>query len=179
MEQQNPQANAPEAQTNPDAGTTPSPTATALQRQNAAWVVEVVESLGETTIIVPRAHIAAACAFLKTASGLEFNFLADLCGFDRGPEEEPRFEVNYHLFSTTKHHRVRLKVLVDENDAHVPSVTGVWRTANWHERETYDLFGVIFDDHPDLRRILLPDDWQGHALRKDFPLRGYEPYSLE
>ena len=60
----------------------------------------------------------------------------------------------------------------------VPTVTGVWRTANWHERETYDLFGVIFDGHPDLRRILLPEDWQGHALRKDFPLRGYEPYSL-
>ena len=61
----------------------------------------------------------------------------------------------------------------------VDEVTGIWRTANWHERETYDLFGVIFDNHPDLRRILLPDDWQGHALRKDFPLRGYEPYSLE
>ncbi len=177
--EQNPQANAPEAQATPDAGTTPSPTATALQRQNAEWVVEVVESLGETTIVVPRAYIGAACAFLKATPGLEFNFLADLCGFDRGPEEEPRFEVNYHLFSTTKHHRVRLKVLVDENDAHVPSVTGVWRTANWHERETYDLFGVIFDEHPDLRRILLPDDWQGHALRKDFPLRGYEPYTLE
>ena len=122
---------------------------------------------------------ADACLFLKTTSGLEFNFLSDLCGFDRGPEEEPRFEVNYHLFSTTKFHRVRLKVLVNEDDAHVPSVTGVWRTANWHERETYDLFGVIFDNHPDLRRILLPDDWQGYALRKDFPLRGYEPYSLE
>ena len=61
----------------------------------------------------------------------------------------------------------------------MPTVTGVWRTANWHERETFDLFGVVFDGHPDLRRILLPDDWQGHALRKDFPLRGYEPYSLE
>ena len=82
-------------------------------------------------------------------------------------------------FSTTKHHRVRLKVLLNEDDPLVPSVTGIWRTANWHERETYDLFGVIFDNHPDLRRILLPDDWQGHALRKDFPLRGYEPYSLE
>ena len=139
----------------------------------------MAQAFGETTIIVPREHIVAACGFLKTAPGLEFNFLSDVCGFDRGPEEEPRFEVNYHLFSTTKHHRVRLKVLLDENDAHVPSVTGVWRTANWHERETYDLFGVIFDDHPDLRRILLPDDWQGHALRKDFPLRGYEPYSLE
>jgi NADH-quinone oxidoreductase subunit C len=87
--------------------------------------------------------------------------------------------VNYHLFSTTKFHRLRRKVLLNEDDAHLATVTGVWRTANWHERETYDLFGVIFDEHPDLRRILLPDDWQGYALRKDFPLRGYEPYSLE
>jgi len=180
MEQQTPQANNPQNQLNSTGeGATSSPIAAALRRQHSKWIAEVVEALGETTIVVPREHIVAVCSFLKTAPNLEFNFLADLCGFDRGPEEEPRFEVNYHLFSTTKHGRVRLKVLLNEHDAYVPSVTGVWRTANWHERETYDLFGVIFDDHPDLRRILLPDDWQGHALRKDFPLRGYEPYSLE
>jgi NADH-quinone oxidoreductase subunit C len=160
-------------------GKTPSPFAAALQRQHPEWVALEVEALGETTIIVPREYIVAACQFLKIEPGLEFNFLADVCGFDRGPEEEPRFEVNYHLFSTTKFHRLRLKVLLNEDDAHVTTVTGVWRTANWHERETFDLFGVVFDEHPDLRRILLPDDWQGHALRKDFPLRGYEPYSLE
>ena len=160
-------------------GSTPSPVAAALQREHPEWIGAVTEALGETTIVVPREHIHAACAFLKTAPGLQFNFLADLCGFDRGPEEDPRFEVNYHLFSTTRHHRVRLKVVLSEEEIHVPTVTGIWRTANWHERETYDLFGVVFDDHPDLRRILLPDDWQGHALRKDFPLRGYEPYSLE
>jgi NADH-quinone oxidoreductase subunit C len=157
----------------------PSPIVAALMAENPNWIVDVTEALGETTIVVPREQIAAACVFLKTSPGLEFNFLADLCGFDRGPEEEPRFEVNYHLFSTAKHHRVRLKVILTEDDIHVPTVSTVWRTANWHERETYDLFGVIFDGHPDLRRILLPDDWQGHALRKDFPLRGYEPYSLE
>jgi NADH-quinone oxidoreductase subunit C len=180
MEQQNQQTNVSEnnASSNQQSPT-PSPIAAALQREHHEWTAEVVEALGETTITVPREYLVAACSFLKTAPDLEFNFLADLCGFDRGPEEEPRFEVNYHLFSTTKFHRVRLKVLVNEDDAHVPTVTGVWRTANWHERETYDLFGVIFDDHPDLRRILLPDDWQGYALRKDFPLRGYEPYSLE
>jgi len=157
----------------------PSPLAAALQRERPEWLKKIIEALGETTIIVPREHIAVASSFLKTTPGYEFNFLADLCGFDRGPEEEPRFEVNYHLFSTTKHHRVRLKVLLGEDDLRVPTVSSVWRTANWHERETYDLFGVIFDGHPDLRRILLPDDWQGYALRKDFPLRGYEPYSLE
>src|SRR5260221_9529901 len=90
----------------------PSPVAAALQREHPEWVREVIEALGETTIIVPREHLVAAGTFLKTASGLEFNFLADLCGFDRGPEEEPRFEVNYHLFSTIRHHRVRLKVIL-------------------------------------------------------------------
>jgi NADH-quinone oxidoreductase subunit C len=158
---------------------TPSQIAAAFQGEHPQWVSEVVEALGETTIVIPREHLVAACQLLKITPGLEFNFLADLCGFDRGPEEEPRFEVNYHLFSTRLYHRLRLKVLLNEDDVHVPSVTGVWRTANWHERETYDLFGVVFDGHPDLRRILLPDDWQGYALRKDFPLRGYEPYSLE
>jgi NADH-quinone oxidoreductase subunit C len=157
---------------------TPSNLVTALQRENPSWAGEVIEAHGEVTVVVPREQIVAICEFLKKAPGLEFNFLADLCGADRGPEEEPRFEVNYHLFSTKFYHRLRLKVLLNEEDTHVPTVTSVWRTANWHERETFDLFGVIFDGHPDLRRILLPEEWEGYALRKDFPLRGYEPYSL-
>jgi NADH-quinone oxidoreductase subunit C len=157
----------------------PSPLLTAFEQgERPAWATEVIQAFGELTIIVARERIVEACTYLKTTPGLEFNFLADLSGADRGPEEEPRFEVNYHLFSTTKYHRLRLKVLLNDEDTHVPSVTGVWRTANWHERETFDMLGVIFDGHPDLRRILLPDDWKGHALRKDFPLRGYEPYSL-
>ncbi|HVG31069.1 MAG TPA: NADH-quinone oxidoreductase subunit C [Pyrinomonadaceae bacterium] len=155
-----------------------SPLAAALRQSHPEWVREVVEAFGETTIIVPRESIVEACQFFKTTPGLEFNLLSDICGVDRGAEEDPRFEVNYQLFSTTKHHRLRLKVLLAEDDAKVQTVTNVWRTANWHERETFDLFGVRFEGHPDLRRILLPDDWQGHALRKDFPLRGYEPYSL-
>src|SRR2546430_11998988 len=133
---------------------TPSLIAAALQRDHPEWVSQIVEALGETTIIVPREHIAAVCKYLKATPEFAFNFLADLCGFDRGPEEEPRFEVNYHLFSTTKHHRVRLKVVLTEDAIHVPTVSTVWRTADWHERETYDLFGVVFDGHPDLRRIL-------------------------
>ena len=151
----------------------------AFQQAHPDWVTEVIEALGEVTAVVPAAHIVDVCSTLKSGADSKFDFLADLCGADRGIEEEPRFEVNYHLFSTTRHHRLRLKVLLDEASARVPSVTGVWRTANWHERETFDLFGVVFEGHPDLRRILLPDDWQGHALRKDFPLRGYEPYSLK
>ena len=170
--------NALEATPTPGNMVTPSPLVAALQQAQLPGTGEVIEAFGEITVIVPREQIAQVCASLKTAPNFEFDFLSDICGVDRGPEEEPRFEVNYHLFSTKKYHRLRLKVLLNEQDAHVPTVTGVWRTANWHERETYDLFGVIFDGHPDLRRILLPDDWEGHALRKDFPLRGYEPYSL-
>ena len=163
------------------AGSYPVPPAdmiAALRGEHEGWVSEVIEAFGELTLVVPREAVAAVCAHLKAAPGFEFDMLADIAGADRGPEEEPRFEVNYHLFSTKRYHRLRLKVLLDQEDTHVPTVVTVWRTANWHERETFDMFGVIFDGHPDLRRILLPDDWQGHALRKDFPLRGYEPYSL-
>ncbi len=163
----------------PDSNLTPSQLVTALQHEHRNWISAIVEAYGEVTAVVPREHIVDVCTYLKLSSAAKYDFLADLCGVDRGPEEEPRFEVNYHLFSTTRHSRLRLKVLLMEDDLHVPTVTGVWRTANWHERETFDLFGVVFDGHPDLRRILLPDDWQGHALRKDFPLRGYEPYSLK
>jgi len=147
-----------------------------IRTENASWVSDVVEAHGEVTVFVPREAIVDACAFLKAQHG--FDMLADLCGCDRGPEEDPRFEVNYHLFSTKHHNRLRLKVLLSEDDPHVATVTHLWRTADWHERETYDLVGVIFDGHPDLRRILLPSDFDGHALRKDYPLRGYEPYSL-
>jgi NADH-quinone oxidoreductase subunit C len=149
-----------------------------LKAQNSAWVRDAKQALGETTITIPREHIVDVCAFLKTAKGFEFNLLSDLCGADSGPEEDPRFEVNYHLTSLSSGKRLRLKVLLSEDDPRVHTVTGVWKTANWHERETFDLVGIIFDNHPDLRRILLPSDWDGHALRKDYPLRGYEPYSL-
>ena len=147
-----------------------------LKAENPAWVADLKNARGEVTVFVPRESIAQVCTFLKTNHG--FDMLADLCGADRGPEEDPRFEVNYHLFSTKHFSRLRLKVLLSEDEPNVETVTSVWKTANWHERETYDLFGVIFDGHPDLRRILLPSDFDGHALRKDYPLRGFEPYSL-
>ncbi len=147
-----------------------------LRSKNAVWVTDVIEGHGEVTVIVPRESIVDACEFLKLEHS--FDMLADLCGCDRGPEEDPRFEVNYHLFSTKHHNRLRLKVLLSEDDPHVTTVTTLWKTADWHERETFDLLGVIFDGHQDLRRILLPSDFDGHALRKDYPLRGYEPYSM-
>jgi len=147
-----------------------------LKAKNAAWVEEVIDAFGEVSIVVPREAIVDVCTTLRDEH--QFDLLADLCGADRGPEEDPRFVVNYHLFSTKHHNRIRLKVRVSEDDPHIPTVVRVWKTANWHERETFDMFGVIFDGHPDLRRILLPSDFDGHALRKDYPLRGYEPYSL-
>lgn len=147
-----------------------------LKMENAEWVSDVKDALGEVTIIVPAEHIVAACTSLKNAHG--FDMLADLCGADNGVEDDPRFEVNYHLFGTKHHQRLRLKVLLSEDTPNVPTVTGLWKTADWHERETYDLLGINFEGHPDLRRILLPSDFDGHALRKDYPLRGYEPYSL-
>ena len=147
-----------------------------LKKENSAWVADFKDSHGEVTIIVPRQSIVDVCWVLKTK--YDFDMLADLCGADHGPEEDPRFEVNYHLFSTIHYNRLRLKVLLTEDEPNVTTVVTVWKTANWHERETYDMFGIIFEGHPDLRRILLPSDFDGHALRKDYPLRGYEPYSL-
>ncbi|KXK00940.1 MAG: NADH dehydrogenase subunit C [Acidobacteria bacterium OLB17] len=148
----------------------------ALKQKDPAWVLDVVSAHGETTVFVGRENIIDACIFLRDEH--HFDMLADLCGGDLGPEEDPRFFVNYHLFSTTHHSRLRLKVFLPEDDPKVASATSVWKTANWHERETYDFFGIIFEGHPDLRRILLPSDFDGFALRKDYPLRGYEPYSL-
>ena len=176
---ENEQVSPGQTSTMSDPVSTPSQLVTALQREHPEWISEVREALGEVTAMVPREYIVEVCFQLKSGPTSRFDFLADLCGVDRGVEEEPRFEVNYHLFSTINYQRLRLKVLLNEQDVHVSTVTGVWRTANWHERETYDLVGIVFDGHPDLRRILLPEDWQGHALRKDFPLRGYEPYSLK
>ena len=147
-----------------------------LKAENAAWVADFKDAFGEVSVYVPRESIEDVCRFLKTTH--DFDLLADICGADRGTEEDPRFEVNYHLFSTVTHHRLRLKVLLSEDAPNVRSVTNVWRTANWHERETFDMFGVVFDGHPNLDRILLPSDFDGHALRKDYPLRGYEPYNL-
>jgi NADH-quinone oxidoreductase subunit C len=147
-----------------------------LRAENGTWIADVKDALGEVTIIVPRDAIFDVASSLKMNHG--FDMLADLCGCDRGPEEDPRFEVNYHLFSTKHRNRLRLKVLLTEDDPKVETVSTIWKTANWHERETYDLVGITFENHPELRRILLPSDFDGHALRKDYPLRGYEPYSL-
>ncbi len=112
------------------------------------------------------------CGFLKDDSELRFNFLSDLCGVDHHPREN-RFEVVYHLYSIPFKWRVRLKCRAGEPPK-VPSVVGVWKTANWHEREAYDMYGILFEGHPDLRRIYMWDEFEGFPQRKDFPLRGYK-----
>jgi len=126
---------------------------------------------GETTLAVNREAIVPLCEFLRDEETLAFDFLADLCGVDRHPAA-PRFEVVYHLYSVRNGHRLRVKVPLGEENPVIDSVTAVWETADWHERECFDLFGIRFRNHPDLRRILLPDDFEGHPLRKDFPLEG-------
>src|SRR5207344_1998047 len=103
--------------------------------------------------------------------GLRLDFLSSVTATDR-PGGDPRFWVVYELSSTELHHRLRVKVGLSDEDPRVPSVTGLFPTADWHERETYDFFGVVFDGHPELRRIEMPDDWVGHPQRKDYPLGG-------
>jgi len=149
-----------------------SPAVQKLKEWDAQTITEVIEFRGETTVVVPRDRLRRASEYLTSEPSLRFSFLSDITTVDRFPIE-PRFEVNYHLLSLDRRERLRLKVCLPGNDATVPSVVSVWPTANWHERESFDLFGIRFEGHPDLRRILMPDDWEGHPLRKDYPVEGY------
>src|SRR5580693_10031396 len=124
---------------------------------------------GELTLEVLPAKIASVCGFLKYDR--KFVRLSTVTAVDRYPTE-PRFEVVYHLHSVEAKERVRLKCRLPGVDPVIESVTGVWRGAEWYEREVFDLFGIRFVNHPDLRRIMMPDDWEGHPLRKDYPITG-------
>lgn len=148
-----------------------NPTADCLREQFPDAVIAVREMAGEQTIVAQRDRIVEILEFLRDDEGLRYNFLADLTAVD-WLGRVPRFEVVYHLLSLSHRRRVRLKVLVDDGES-VPTITGVYPTANFHEREVFDMFGIPFDGHPDLRRILMPEDWEGYPLRKDYPL-GYE-----
>jgi NADH-quinone oxidoreductase subunit C len=128
-----------------------------------------VEFRGETTLTVSRDKIVAACEFLKKEGG--FDMLTDLSGVDNYGED-PRYEVDYHLYSLAQRCYLRLKVRVSEEDMVVDSVTGVWRGADWHEREAFDMFGIRFRGHPNLKRILMWEGYPHYPLRKDFPLAG-------
>ena len=135
-------------------------------------ISEVIEFRGETTIVVPRNVLRRVAERCREDKDLQFNLLSDATCVDRLPLE-PRFEVNYHLVSIPHARRLRLQVRLASNDAVVDTLVPVWPGANWLEREIFDLFGIRFQGHPDLRRILMPDDWEGHPLRKDFPVEGY------
>lgn len=143
----------------------------AISRRFGESVVNATVFRGETTITTERKALLPLGRFLRDEPRLAFTFLSDLCAVDLHPRA-PRFQVVYHLFAPAAGHRLRVKVPLDGEDAVIDSVTGIWETADWHERECFDLFGIRFRNHPDLRRILLPEAFEGHPLRKDFPLGG-------
>jgi NADH-quinone oxidoreductase subunit C len=139
-------------------------------------VLGTVTHAGQTGVMVKPELIRDICRFLHDEPSLRMDHLADLTAVDYSAypgDTGLRFEVVYNLISTVFRHRIRLKVRVPEDQPRVDTVTEIWQTANWHERETYDLMGIIFNGHPDLRRILLPEDWVGHPLRKEYPLKGF------
>jgi NADH-quinone oxidoreductase subunit C len=150
-----------ELQSNPDAS--------ALMAANPAFLVDAKLDRGELTLEVAAEHIVAAAQILKDKC--RYERLSTVTGVDWYPSE-PRFEVVYHLHSIARNLRLRVKCKLPGNSPEIDSLTGVWRSANWFERETFDLFGVRFRNHPDLTRIMMPEDWEGHPLRKDYPVTG-------
>jgi NADH-quinone oxidoreductase subunit C len=150
-----------------------------LREHSAALAVERFDSdaltggkfdRGELTLEIAAPKIASVCGFLKYDQ--QFVRLSSVTAVDHYPAE-PRFAVVYHLHSIEKNERLRLKCRLSGTDPVIESVTSVWRSANWYEREVFDLFGIRFVNHPDLRRILMPEDWEGYPLRKDYPVTGY------
>jgi NADH-quinone oxidoreductase subunit C len=134
---------------------------------------EVLVARGEATVLVDRDGLLEALRAFRDDEELRLDFLSSVTATD-WPGRDPRFWVVYELSSTERHHRLRVKLGLPENDVRVPSVTGLFPTANWHERETYDFFGVVFEGHPNLRRILLPEGWEGWPLRKTEELGGVD-----
>jgi NADH-quinone oxidoreductase subunit C len=144
--------------------------------------LEPGKSVDFATIYVPADRLVETCRVLRDAPALDFKVLAEVTAADYLPRE-PRYEVVYHLLSVSKRLRLRLKVRV-RSDGSVPTVQGVWRGAGWPEREVWDMFGIVFDNHGDLRRLLMPEDWEGHPQRKDYPVQirktaqTYEPLEV-
>ncbi|MCW8828782.1 MAG: NADH-quinone oxidoreductase subunit C [Gammaproteobacteria bacterium] len=153
---------------------------------------------GELTVELPREHLRSVCTALRDEASFHFEQLIDLCGVDyldygNGVWSGPRFAVVYHLLSVKNNHRIRLRTFVGDEMPRVDSVLGIWNSADWYEREAFDLFGIVFEGHPDLRRILTDYGFIGHPFRKDFPLSGnvemrydpeqgrviYQPVSIE
>jgi len=137
-------------------------------------VLAVSNYRGQVSVTLRKNRIQDIARVLHDDPALYFDYLIDVCGADYLGKKEKRFEVVYHLYSIKHRHALRLKAEVSEGDPSIDSVVPVWIGAGWHERETFDLYGIRFNGHPDLRRILMPEDWEGHPLRKDYPLKGPE-----
>ncbi|MEW6108192.1 MAG: NADH-quinone oxidoreductase subunit C [Nitrospirota bacterium] len=137
-------------------------------------VLDIREFRGQCSVTVRKGKVLEIARYLHDDPDLYFDYLVDVCGVDYLGKKDNRFEVVYHLYSIKHRHFVRLKAEVSGNDPKIDSVMPVWIGANWHERETFDMYGIVFNGHPDLRRVLMPEDWEGHPLRKDYPVRGPE-----
>jgi NADH-quinone oxidoreductase subunit C len=150
-----------------------------LSQRLGAGVVETHAFRGDHTAVLTREVLLDALTFCRDDADLGFDMLIDVTAVDGmkfpGREDGPRFEVLYHLYSVAHNHRVRLKTRVEEDDAWVPTASGIWPIANWLEREVWDMFGVRFEGHPDLRRLLLYEEFVGHPLRKDYPINRRQP----
>jgi len=150
-----------------------------LRDRFAGAIVETHDHRGDHTAVVDRAGLVDVLRWCRDEPELRFDVLMDLTAVDYlkypGREDGPRFEVVYHLFSIGHNHRLRIKVRVDEDDAQVPTAVDLWPIANWLEREVWDMFGVRFAGHPDPRRLLMYEEFVGHALRKDYPINRRQP----
>lgn len=145
------------------------PVAAAIEQRNGAWITGEKLHAGQLALFIEPSAIVAVCQFLKDTYQCR---LSGITAVDWYPME-PRFEVVYLIHSIGQNFRIRLKVKVAGDEPAIDSVTSVWASANWYEREVFDLFGIIFRNHPNLTRIMMPDDWEGHPLRKDYPVHGY------
>jgi NADH-quinone oxidoreductase subunit C len=146
-----------------------NPVVTAALAAFTGIAIDAKFDRAELTLTVPRESILAAA---QAAQAAEYNFLEDVTAVDWYPSE-PRFQITYHILSHSLKSRLRLAVRLDSTEAAIDSITPIWPSANFYEREIFDLFGVHFGGHPNLRRIMMPEDWQGHPLRKDYPVEGY------
>lgn len=143
-----------------------------IKERFADEVLDVREFRGQVSVTVRKNRILEISRFLHDDPDLFLDYPLDVCGVDYLGKKEMRFEVVYHLYSIRHRHMIRLKAEVSEGDPSIDSVMPVWVGVNWHEREVYDMYGIVFRGHPDLRRVLMPEDWEGHPLRKDYPVSG-------
>ena len=152
-----------------------------VQEQFAPEIIETHAFRGDETVVIRPGALRAVAQFLKNTPELDFNFLMDVSAVDYlffaggRIQKEFRFEVVYHFFSLKYNHRLRLKVPVDEKNLQVDTLSDLWPSANWYEREVWDMFGIRFKNHPNLKRILMYEEFQGHALRKDYPFDKRQP----